>query len=67
MGYDNLDALDPCDEMLDVARGRGIYKKYYVEGISGDKTTIAESTSMTMTLPQFHYYSTFWKLKTAVV
>jgi len=43
-GYENLDALDPCDEMLDVARGRGIYKKYFVEMITGDKTTIAENT-----------------------
>ena len=48
LGYENLDALDPSDEMLAVARSKNVYEKYFVEMINGDSTSIATGTTIYM-------------------
>lgn len=36
LGYENIDALDPCKEILDVARKDNIYKNYIIEAVMPD-------------------------------
>ena len=38
-GYNNLDGLDPCVEMLNLAKERNLYNDYFYEGLYKDKQT----------------------------
>ncbi|XP_072019742.1 methyltransferase-like protein 27 [Amphiura filiformis] len=37
-GYDNIDALDPAKNMLDLAKAEGLYRNYIVDSINVNRT-----------------------------
>ncbi|XP_072016235.1 biotin biosynthesis bifunctional protein BioHC-like [Amphiura filiformis] len=45
LGYDNIDALDPAEGLLDIAKSQNIYQKYFLSYIFPDKKTIIEDDS----------------------
>ena len=36
MNYFNIDAMDPCQEMLNVARNKKYYRNYFCQFATGD-------------------------------
>lgn len=45
LGYNNVDALDPCEEMLNLAKSQNIYKNYIVDRIYPDKSNSVEDAT----------------------
>ena len=43
LGFERIDAIDPCSAMLDIARDRGLYENYYEEFLSDAELPIPES------------------------
>lgn len=43
-GFANIDGLEPSEKMVEVARSKNAYTKFYLEGVYADKQTSVPSS-----------------------
>jgi len=44
VGFTNIDALDPNEVLLDIAKQRGVYDRYFMEYLTAEPCSIPEGS-----------------------